>query len=96
MRNFIILFTLCTSCGFGLKSQAEAEAHSYVNELSLDPETKVSCVDTDSDGDGYVSCTLHTPGYPIEQIECYVPYRVFVLGNSSGCRAAKTFRARSN
>lgn len=46
----------------GWKDDSEKEALAFAQELGLPENTKATCTDRDTDGDGYVSCTLHSPG----------------------------------
>lgn len=74
------------ACGCNLtganKKSAETNAQNFAEELGLDYK-KVSCNNLDSDGDGYVSCTMAMSDGSIEQFECAA------WGLNSGCRRPK-------
>ena len=64
---------------------AQKEADAWIKEMGLD--AKASCADTDSDLDGYVSCTLvirSEKGPHIEPLECAGSMTI-----NKGCRAPK-------
>jgi hypothetical protein len=50
----------------------------------IDPAATVECVDRDSNGDGYVSCTVFRPGKPPIGIECASGFSI-----NNGCRMPK-------
>ena len=82
----IILFVLISvvaSCRGPGKSEASAKSFA---ERRFENNTGVECLDRDTDGDGYVSCTIFLPNDAIA-IECATENHV--LGcSSSGCRMA--------
>jgi prepilin-type N-terminal cleavage/methylation domain-containing protein len=69
--------------GAGGGESVEKEASAFAKNIS--PDAKVTCVDIDSDGDGYVSCTVFPPeGKPPVAIECASSY-----SPNNGCRIAQ-------
>ena len=76
-------FTLA-GCGMMYnKPEAEQNAKLFVSELELDVD-KVFCNGSDSDGDGYVSCTFKMKDGTTRQYEC-VGWSMF----NEGCREPK-------
>ncbi len=72
-----------TRCFFS-GGQAEKEAHKWAASMGYDIQG-VSCVDRDTDGDGYVSCTVNVKSNPQPiPIECAVS-----ISMNSGCRVQK-------
>jgi hypothetical protein len=71
----------CT--GAEQRRAAKTEAQKFAAELGLSV-TGVSCNDVDSDGDGYVSCTLALTSGETKQIECRGAYSW-----GHGCRDPK-------
>jgi prepilin-type N-terminal cleavage/methylation domain-containing protein len=69
---------------FNSHDTAESEAAKWAKKMNYDVQG-VDCVDLDSDGDGYVSCTIALKGNPNPvAIECA---RSMSLNN--GCRLQK-------
>lgn len=69
----VIAFAI-KGCGRNQQAYAEGQAKEYAQSLGIKNAT-VLCVDSDTDGDGYVSCTLSVPrpdgGKPdLQAIEC--------------------------
>lgn len=62
---------------------AKREAQQWANDLGLQV-TGISCTDIDSDGDGYVSCTVALKDGQTKQIECKGAYSF-----GHGCRDPK-------
>lgn len=65
---------------------AETEARNYATQLGLSVKG-VSCTDRDSDGDGYVSCSVsHVENgkLTIQPVECAIKW-----STNSGCKAPK-------
>lgn len=82
------MFVLCyVLAGCSSKSTAEQEARQWAKEMGFDVHA-VSCVHTDNDGDGYISCSLsvkQTDGsVEMLPIECAKAYTM-----NEGCRAPK-------
>lgn len=71
--------------GCDYSDKAAKEARAYANELGIQL-TGVSCVRTDSDGDGYVSCSLAKADGSLLAVECAIgmPFTW-----NSGCRVPK-------
>lgn len=63
---------------------ASGAARSWANSHGLPSNSNVTCVNRDSDGDGYVSCTVGIPGDTpvLIPLEC----QVWVLIGESSCR----------
>lgn len=71
------------------KDVAENEAREWASELGLDVKS-VSCVAKDTDGDGYVSCTLVMgDGVTTKAVECAGARSSGNLIRNSGCREPK-------
>jgi hypothetical protein len=81
-----ITITIAGNFSGANKEEAEKNATSFATELGLDVK-HITCVNYDSDNDGYVSCTVaHNNNGKVElmPIECA---RTFSF--NSGCRAQK-------
>lgn len=81
----------CPGCVVDKEQAAEREAASWISKLGADDVIKVVCNGTDSDDDGYVSCTLVYKGGAREQVECAcgpLPWH-------TGCRQPKVAPSRS-
>jgi prepilin-type N-terminal cleavage/methylation domain-containing protein len=82
--SIVFVGVFATSCsGSGQRNAAKQEATQWAKELNLEL-TGISCADYDSDGDGYVSCTLAMKGGETKQIECRGAYSI-----GHGCRDPK-------
>lgn len=79
----LVALTGCPNWTGAHKSTAEDEAREYAQELNLELEA-VSCVKQDTDGDGYVSCTLKLKDGQTLPRECAGAYNL-----NSGCREQK-------
>lgn len=68
-----------------MKRAAEKEARAWARDLGLDV-AGISCADLDTDGDGYVSCTvrLSGEGQHTHQVECRGAW-----SSGHGCRDPK-------
>lgn len=64
------------------KRHAEEEARTFAADLYPGQNHRVSCMSTDTDGNGYVSCTLIVREQPIP-IECANRYSIT---RNTGCR----------
>lgn len=75
----------CVSATAGEKQKlaAEAEVHTWAKALHLELEG-VDCADIDSDGDGYVSCSVSVKGQAVQDIECRGAW-----SRGHGCRKPK-------
>jgi hypothetical protein len=74
----------CSSAESGAdQASAEEEAKKWASKLGLDVKG-ISCVKADSDGDGYVSCTVATEDGKMHAIECTSAWTL-----NSGCRTPK-------
>lgn len=87
-----ILAVVCSLIGYAItscssnKSSAESEARKYAQSLGLEIKGTI-CMTKDSDGDGYVSCSisyLDNGKTSIMPIECANRWSV-----NDGCRATK-------
>lgn len=81
---FVIL-VLSRGCCVGPEQTkaAKREARQWAEDLGLQV-TGISCTDIDSDGDGYVSCTVALKDGQTKQIECKGAYSF-----GHGCRDPK-------
>lgn len=95
MKNIklsLLVASICLAACFSLeKGYAEEQGRAYAKELGME-NSKVNCVNSDTDGDGYVSCTVATPGRDggkpdLQPIEC-AAYKDGCSRNS-GCRVPK-------
>lgn len=88
LASMFIIMNGCTAVGNmngASKQAAEKEAASYANELGLE-NAKVSCGGADSDGDGYLSCTIMSSSLAQPYAaECAGAYNLMI----SGCRPQK-------
>lgn len=81
-------------CLFGCitidKAYAESQGRAYASDLGI-ADAKVNCVNVDSNGDGYVSCTIASPGPDgkphLQAIECAASQNGCNL--NQGCRIPK-------
>jgi type II secretory pathway pseudopilin PulG len=70
--------------------EATKQAIAYIDRMQLDAKRTeagkpvVSCMNSDTDNDGYVSCTYTTTAGQLEQIECTAAYTF-----NEGCRLPK-------
>lgn len=83
MKRFLVLATLLAACTEN-RSSLEASARGYMDALGY-TVVGVVCMDMDSDGDGYVSCTARVK-------EIAPPIAVDCASNFSyktGCRMQK-------
>lgn len=64
------------------KEEAEKQATAWAKQMGLQ-DAKVSCVSNDTDGDGYVSCTVASAD-KIHSIECTGAMTI-----NEGCRVPK-------
>jgi hypothetical protein len=83
--------TYGVACSKVEKVHAEKQGAEYAKSLGIE-NAKVNCVDEDTNGDGYVSCTIAVPtkdgGKPdLQPIECAA--RREGCGTNSGCRVPK-------
>lgn len=89
----VALFSLtCPGCVFDKAQAGEEEAHAWAKKLGADDVSRIVCNGTDSDGDGYVSCTLVYKTGGREQVEC--AWGAFPW--NSGCREPKVAPAQIN
>lgn len=80
----IVLLFKCGADVSGASHQtAEKEARKYAEELSIHVQG-VTCAGLDSDGDGYVSCTISTAEGKLIGVECAGAMTI-----NSGCRIPK-------
>ena len=90
---FVIIGGTCATRFVSSKEKATAAAMQY--RETFHPEwtnAAVMCQDYDTDGNGYVTCTIGSQGQRPESIEC--PTR---FSFNSGCRAARnTFISPNN
>ncbi len=78
------LLTACPNWTGAHKAEAEKQAEIYAKELGIEI-VAVSCVKQDTDGDGYVSCTLKLDeAGTTKQVECAGAWNL-----NEGCRDPK-------
>lgn len=85
-KTLTLLFSLLilTGCERNLKEPAEAAARKWANAMGFE-DNKIVCVNSDSDQDGYVSCTMVSPDKKVTAIECVGSSYTF----NEGCRIPK-------
>lgn len=93
-----ILFAIggISSCGIGgdggsVQMNAQQQAMQYANFMYPNMNARAQCVEWDSDGDGYVSCTVvydTKDGVGKDAIECAAGWNLNGAINS-GCRTPK-------
>jgi len=81
----LIVWALAVNVGGGNHDAADQTAHDYASELGIEVKA-VSCTRMDTDGDGYVACTIMPAGdgaQPI-MVEC-----AGAMTFNDGCRKPK-------
>lgn len=78
----IIAAMLIANCGYIDRDGPNREARKHARELGM-RNFRVSCVSMDTDGDGYVSCTIKEKGEAPYNVECSIGLI------NQGCRAPK-------
>lgn len=92
MKNvrYLTLALALTACFSIEKGYAESQAKEYAQSLGMKGAT-VNCVNMDTDGDGYVSCTIATPNdggkVDLQPVECAA--RQEGCNRNEGCRVPK-------
>jgi len=79
----VFLLTACPNWTGAHKGEAESQAATYAKEMDYDVKA-TSCVRQDTDGDGYVSCTIRLADDTTLNVECAGAYNL-----NSGCREPK-------
>ncbi len=80
--GFAIFFSMPNMSGAS-KAEAQKQAKAWAAEMQLEPKAIV-CAGTDSDNDGYVSCTFNMPDGKILSFEC-----AGAMNMNEGCRKPK-------
>lgn len=77
----------CASISGSHQREAESQARAWTEEIGMKVKA-ITCAGTDSDGDGYVSCTivedLGDKGTKMHSMECAGAYNL-----NQGCRVPK-------
>lgn len=93
MSKLIMIVSLLTlvSCQRTDKAAADAAAKEYIK--NIDGAKSVVCADTDSDGDGYVSCSVFFAGdrEPM-QIQC--GSEAYCINCARGCKYEPSMKIR--
>jgi flagellar basal body-associated protein FliL len=98
MKRFLLTLAALTLCGCSAVIGADtAEAESYAQEFVAKnfPQANVQnleCQNADSDGDGYVSCTVSLKEGAktrLQAIECAGTYFWQLKWSQTGCRVPK-------
>jgi len=84
----LLTLTACPNMTGAHKSVAEQEAKDWAAELKLEVDA-VTCREKDTDGDGYVSCTIKTKDGKLLERECAGARSTSNLVRNSGCRDPK-------
>ena len=84
----LLALTACPNMTGAHKGVAEDEAKEWAKELDMDLKS-VSCVAKDTDGDGYVSCTLMMGDGSTKAVECAGARGDGTWIRNSGCRDPK-------
>ncbi len=71
----------CAGCN---TADVPANARAWATSMGMKP-TGVQCVTRDTDGDGYVSCTIRSEDGKLQNIECAGGF----LNINEGCRIPK-------
>lgn len=82
MNRLILLFALAC-CSRTDTAKANSSAHEYMRDVP--GATGAQCADTDSDGDGYVSCTIFRGSADPLPIQCGSE-KWCVWNCASGCK----------
>jgi len=81
----VLAFSMVGSCA-GNKTEAKAAAKQWAIDMGLDPKG-VTCVNRDTNGDGYVSCNVSYSDsrgdLQVRAVECAAGWASF---NNDGCR----------
>lgn len=84
----LVPLTACPNMTGRHKTVAEDEAREWAAEVNLDVDA-VSCREKDTDGDGYVSCTIKTKDGQLLERECAGARSAGNVIRNSGCRDPK-------
>lgn len=84
----LLTLTACPNLTGRHKSVAEEEAKEWAAELNLEVDA-VTCREKDTDGDGYVSCTIKTKDGKLLERECAGARSGGNMIRNSGCRDPK-------
>lgn len=79
-----VLLGACVGCEFNLSERAADAARAHLDKLGF-PYSGVACVARDTDGDGYVSCTISDAQHQMTALECVGTKWTF----NAGCRVPK-------
>jgi hypothetical protein len=82
------LLTLCLGCTENT-GNLEHTAKEFCTKLGYNV-SGAACMNSDSDNDGYVSCTVGVANLPPVAIECASRYKIL----TSGCRLTKSAMKR--
>jgi hypothetical protein len=82
MRHILLVIALA-ACSHADADKAKREAQDFMQHI--DGATSVECNDTDSDGDGYVSCTVFRKGDDPLPISCGAE-KWCVANCATGCK----------
>ena len=85
----LLTLTACPNMTGAHKGVAEDEARTWAAELKLKVEA-VTCREKDTDGDGYVSCSIKTTDGKLLEKECAGARSTDNMIRNSGCRDPKT------
>lgn len=86
----VLLCTLSTACvdRAEVKRSAETNAMNWCEAMAIDC-VGVSCSASDSDADGYTSCTANTSTGARVPIECGYTQALALLGQNTGCKEVR-------
>lgn len=85
-----ISFLAIIACNRTDKAAADAAAKEFITHI--DGAQSVLCAETDTDGDGYVSCTVFMKGEEPMQIQC--GSETYCINCARGCKYEPALRLR--
>lgn len=92
ITTLFIVAVIIAACRIPQKGYAESQAREYAKTLGLG-NAKVTCVNNDTNRDGYVSCTLanrlESGSTELQTIECAYQSPEGCNYNNEGCRVPK-------
>lgn len=89
MKTMIALLIALTACTRTDPAEADRAAAEYMHNFP--GATSVSCARTDSDGDGYCSCTVFRGAEEPEQIQCGCE-AICIWNCVRGCKYEPSFK----
>jgi len=93
MKKLIMIVALATlaACQRTDKAAADASAKEFIK--NIDGAKSVVCADTDTDGDGYVSCTVFLQGNA-EPMQIQCGSQTYCFNCARGCKYEPAMKLR--